>query len=80
MKGEREDPLLDVVHRVRSEQVATMDALAALGRLKDFVRDRETRLVMRAREESHAWAEIADALHRDLALMELLHGRRRHEP
>lgn len=60
-------------------KTSTMDALVALGRVKDYVREREVYLVTRARQESHAWTDIAEALHRDLSLMELLHGRPRHE-
>lgn len=74
------DVWLTVFERVRSDQASTMDALAALGHLKEYVRDREARLVTRARQESRTWVDIADALRRDIGLMELLHGRRRHEP
>jgi len=52
-----------------------MAGLEAVGLLKDWLRDREVQLVVRAREETHTWADIAEALHRDLSLMELLHGR-----
>jgi hypothetical protein len=74
------DDLAIAFARVLGDGLNTMDGLQAVGLLKDWLRDREVELVSRAREETHTWADIAEALHRDLSLMELLHGRGRHEP
>jgi hypothetical protein len=74
------DDLAVAFARVIGDGLNTMAALESIGLLKDWLRDREVVLVTRAREETHTWADIAEALHRDLSLMELLHRRGRHEP
>lgn len=71
--------LHSVLDAIDHPELATMQALQALGELKVYLREREADLVIRARQESRSWVDIAAALRRSPDLMDLLYGRRAHE-
>lgn len=65
--------LSDALRGSFSSQADTMDALAHLGWLRVMLVDREAELVLRARQESVDWPDIARALRRDPTVTALLH-------
>ena len=68
--------LHSVLDAIDHPEMATMQALQALGELKVYLREREADLVTRARQESKTWEAIAHALRRSPDLMDILYGRR----
>jgi hypothetical protein len=69
----RRRSLTDMLRAALDPQLATMDALTALGDLSGFLREQEAHLVAYAREEGHSWDEIGQALGRSPSLLARLH-------